>query len=114
MIALAIAARAGGEDLAAGLSIAGTGALDASGLVEGVGGVDHKLRSVTAPGAPSIDAFLLPAADLALARRTVLEVDVLLVPVADLEAALAALRELRAGREPAGAVWLAAGSQGSR
>jgi PDZ domain-containing secreted protein len=114
MIALAVASRAAPTDLAAGLTLAGTGALSPSGAVLGVGGVDHKLRSVARPGAVALDAFLLPAADLALARRTVLEVDVLLVPVSDLAAALAALDELRAGRTPQGAVLLSAGGGVSR
>lgn len=114
MIALAVASRAAPTDLAAGLTLAGTGALSPSGAVLGVGGVDHKLRSVVRSGAVALDAFLLPAADLALARRTVLEVDVLLVPVSDLAAALAALDDLRAGRSPAGAVLLSAGDGASR
>ncbi len=115
MIALAVASRAGPVDLAAGLTVAGTGALAPDGRVEGVGGIDHKLGSVAAGGATTrIDAFLLPEADLALARRTRVDVDVLLVPVGDLEAALAALAELRAGRTPIGAVLLSATSEGSR
>jgi PDZ domain-containing protein len=115
MIALAVAARVGPDDLAAGLTIAGTGVLDATGRVVGVGGIDHKLRSVTRTGgAPRLDAFLLPVADLALARRTIVGRDVLLVPVTDLDAALVALAELRAGREPQGAVLLSASAQGSR
>jgi len=115
MIALAVAARAGPADLAAGLTIAGTGALDDRGRVAGVGGIDHKLRSVTnAGGGPTLDAFFLPLEDLPLARRASVGVDVLLVPVTDLDAALAALADLRAGREPPGAVRLSAGAQGSR
>jgi PDZ domain-containing secreted protein len=114
MIALSIAARAASEDLAAGLTVAGTGVLSPTGAVLGVGGVDHKLRSVATTDAPPLDAFLLPVEDLALARRTVLGVDVLLVPVADLAAALEALTELRAGRTPVGAEVLSAGSRGSR
>jgi len=115
MIALAIASRAGPVDLAAGLTVAGTGALAPDGRIEGVGGIDHKLRSVAGRGAATpIDAFLLPEADLALARRTRVDVDVLLMPVHDLEAALAALAELRAGRTPIGAVLLSATQEGSR
>jgi PDZ domain-containing secreted protein len=115
MIALSVAAQAGQVDVSAGLRVAGTGALSPDGTVLGVGGVDHKLRSVVARGdAATLDAFLLPPADLALARRTRLEADVLLVPVRDLEAALAALVELRAGRTPAGAVLLSAAPEGSR
>ncbi len=115
MIALAIASRAGPVDLAAGLTVAGTGALAPDGRIEGVGGIDHKLRSVAGRGtATPIDVFLLPEADLALARRTRVDMDVLLVPVHDLEAALAALAELRAGRMPIGAVLLSATQEGSR
>jgi PDZ domain-containing secreted protein len=115
MIALAVASRAGPVDLAAGLTVAGTGALAPDGRIEGVGGIDHKLRSVTTRDtATPLDAFLLPEADLALARRTRVDVDVLLVPVGDLDAALAALAELRAGGTPRGAVLLSATQEGSR
>jgi PDZ domain-containing protein len=115
MIALAVASRAGPVDLAAGLTVAGTGALAPDGRIEGVGGIDHKLRSVTTRSTVTpIDAFLLPEADLALARRTRVDMDVLLVPVGDLDAALAALAELRAGGTPRGAVLLSATSEGSR
>lgn len=94
------------------LVVAGTGALAADGGVVGVGGVDHKLRSVIADarGGPLPDAFLLPDADLALARRTEVARDLLLVPVADLGDALAALEALAAGGTPAHAELLAAGS----
>lgn len=94
------------------LVVAGTGALAADGGVVGVGGVDHKLRSVIADarGGPLPDAFLLPDDDLALARRTEVTRDLLLVPVADLGDALAALEALGAGVTPARAELLAAGS----
>jgi PDZ domain-containing secreted protein len=115
MIALSVAARAGPEDLAAGLRVAGTGVLSPSGAVQGVGGIDHKLRSAIgwADGTP-LDAFLLPESDLARARRTRLPADVLLVPVRDLDAAIRALAALREGRVPDGAELLYAANEGSR
>ncbi len=122
MLALSVAARVAPDDptalpdgAASGrppLLVAGTGALDADGRVVGVGGVDHKLRSVVAEarGGPLPDAFLLPEADLALARRTALSRDLLLVPVRDLTDALAALESLAAGTTPEHAERLAAAS----
>lgn len=126
MLALAVHARLAPTDptaRAAGaasglppLVVAGTGALAADGTVSAVGGVDHKLRSVVdhARGGPLPDAFLLPATDLPLARRTVLERDVLLVPVDDLADAVAALTALATGGEPPDAETLAAGGGGAR
>lgn len=120
MLALSVAARVAPEDptarpggAASGrapLVVAGTGALDEGGRVVGVGGVDHKLRSVVADarGGPLPDAFLLPEADLPLARRTELARDLLLVPVRDLNDALAALEALADGATPARAELLAA------
>ena len=106
MLALAITARVAPEDpTAPGLVVAGTGALDADGTVLAVGGVDHKLR---AAAALRPDAFLLPVADLAQARRTEVPVPVLLVPVTDLADALDAVATLAAGRVPGGAVPLGA------
>ncbi len=104
-------ARTDRSDLARGpLVVAGTGALDADGRVVGVGGLAHKLRSVVADarGGPLPDAFILPAEDLALARRVTLERDLLLVPVTAFEEAVAALEVLAAGGTPDGAVLLAA------
>jgi PDZ domain-containing protein len=91
------------------LVVAGTGALDVDGTVVGVGGIAHKLRSVVsdARGGPLPDAFLLPVEDLPVARRVVLERDVLLVPVADLAGAIAALDTLARGEQPDGSVLLA-------
>ena len=106
MLAIAVAARVGGEDpTAPGLVVAGTGALADDGTVVAVGGVDHKLR---AAAALRPDAFLLPVADLPLARRADVPVAVLLVPVTDLDDALDAVAQLAAGRVPAGAVPLGA------
>ena len=122
MLALGVAARVAEVDPTARtdgaasargpLVVAGTGALEADGRVVGVGGVDHKLRSVIADarGGPVPDAFLLPVEDLALARRTELTRDLLLVPVADVDEALAALEALAAGALPDRAELLAAAS----
>ena len=126
MLALAVHARlapvdptarvAGAASALPPLVVAGTGALATDGTVTAVGGVDHKLRSVVdhARGGPLPDAFLLPTADLPLARRTVLARDVLLVPVADLADAVAALTTLAAGGVPPQAEPLAAGGGGGR
>ena len=110
-------ARTDRSDLARGpLVVAGTGALDADGRVVGVGGLAHKLRSVVADarGGPLPDAFILPAEDLALARRVTLERDLLLVPVTAFVEAVAALEVLAAGGTPEGAVLLAATGEGGR
>jgi PDZ domain-containing protein len=98
------------------LVVAGTGALDVDGTVVGVGGIAHKLRSVVndARGGPLPDAFLLPVEDLAIARRVLVERDVLLVPVADLAGAVAALELLARGEQPAGSVLLAGGRGAAR
>ena len=126
MLALAVHARlaptdptarvAGAASALAPLVVAGTGALDVDGSVGAVCGVDHKLRSVVdhVRGGRVPDAFLLPTADLPLARRTVLERDVLLVPVDDLADAVASLAVLAAGDMPADAVALGTGAGGGR
>lgn len=126
MLALGVAARVAEEDLTARadgaasargpLVVAGTGALEPDGRVVGVGGVDHKLRSVVvdARGGPMPDAFLLPDEDLALARRTELDRDLLLVPVVHFDEALAALEALAAGAMPARAELLAAATGTAR
>jgi hypothetical protein len=98
------------------LVVAGTGALAEDGVVVGVGGIAHKLRSVVsdARGGPLPDAFLLPLEDLAVARRVVLDRDLLLVPVDDLAGAVAALDVLARGEEPTGSVRLAGGREPAR
>jgi PDZ domain-containing protein len=98
------------------LVVAGTGALAVDGRVVGVGGISHKLRSVVADarGGPLPDAFLLPADDLAVARRVTLDRDLLLVPVTDLAGAIEALDVLVRGGTPEGAVRLAAVSGAAR
>jgi PDZ domain-containing secreted protein len=120
MLALSLTARLAPEDPTARpagpasalgpLVVAGTGALEPDGTVGGVGGVDHKLRSVVAHARAGAvpAAFLLPTADLPVARRTLVARDVLLVPVDDLAGAIAALEVLAAGGVPAAAEVLAA------
>jgi PDZ domain-containing protein len=124
MLALSVLARVAPEDPTLRLdgaavarppvSVAGTGALEGDGGVVQVGGVEHKLRSVVADarGGPLPDAFLLPFADLPVARRTILDRDLLLVPVRDLGDAVAALEALARGDEPADAV-LVVGAEGT-
>lgn len=123
MLALAIHARLANEDptarsVAAGgpLVVAGTGALGPAGDVRGVGGIDHKLRSVTLENALAgvPDAFLLPMADLAAARRVEGTGRILLVPVASLEDAIAALEALRDGSLPVGSEWLGTAGSAAR
>jgi hypothetical protein len=84
--------------------------------VLGVGGIDHKLRSVTAgtvlAGVP--DAFLLPVSDLAAARRVDGTGRILLVPVSSLEDAIAALEALRDGSHPVGSEWLGTAGSAAR
>lgn len=98
------------------LVVAGTGALEEDGRVANVGGVDHKLRSVVADarGGPLPDAFLLPVGDLPVARRTIVERDLLLVPVTDVADAVEALAVLAGGGTPGDAELLAAGVAGGR
>ncbi len=98
------------------LRIAGTGALGTDGRVVGVGGVEHKLRSVVADarGGALPDAFLVPLADLPVARRARVTREVLVVPVSDLAGALRALEVLSQGGTPEGAVMLAGASAGAR
>jgi PDZ domain-containing protein len=120
MLALSLTARLAAEDPKARpagpsralgpLVVAGTGALRPDGTVGGVGGVDHKLRSVVAYARAGAlpAAFLLPTEDLPVARRAVVARDLLLVPVVDLAGALAALEVLAAGGVPAAAEVLAA------
>jgi PDZ domain-containing secreted protein len=115
MLALAIHARLAETDptarsAASGgpLVVAGTGALGADGEILGVGGIDHKLRSVASENGPAgvPDAFLLPMSDLAAARRVEGSARILLVPVSSLEDAIAALIALRDGSLPVGGEWL--------
>lgn len=75
-------------DLADGREIAGTGTIDADGLVGPVGGVGEKVVAAAAAGA---DVMIVPAAQEAEARSRV-RGDLRLIAVETLDEAIAALR----------------------
>lgn len=75
-------------DLAAGREIAGTGTIDAEGLVGPIGGVGEKVVAAAAAGA---DVMIVPAAQEAEAMSRV-RGDLRILPVATLDEAIAALR----------------------
>ena len=77
------------EDLIAGRTVVGTGAIRSSGVIDGVGGVAAKTRAAVAYGA---DVVLVPADQLEEALLTSPPDDVRVVGVASFEEALAALR----------------------
>lgn len=112
MFALSIIELLGPEDLTGGHVIAGTGTVDADGVVGGVGGIRQKVAGATSPdeGARTATVFLVPRSNLDVARSAVVESDVLLVPVDTLSDALEALDAVRTGRAPAEALTLAASS----
>lgn len=76
------------EDLLDGLTIAGTGTLDADGRVGPVGGIPQKMRAADDFGA---DLVLVPAAQLTIAQQDAPE-GLVIVGVADLDEALDAIR----------------------
>lgn len=110
MFALGVIELTGEEDLTGGAVIAGTGTITVDGAVGPVGGVRQKVAAASRDGEdrPAATAFLVPRANLADARRSEVEGELLLVPVDDLGGALTALADLRAGRHPEGAVLLTA------
>jgi Lon-like protease len=108
MFALSIVDLLGPEDLTGGAIIAGTGTLDADGVVGAVGGIRQKLAGALdgAGERRSAQVFLVPRGNLEEARTVVVDRDVLLVPVSTLAEALRALEAVRAGGDPRGAVAL--------
>jgi Lon-like protease len=96
------------DELTGGAVVAGTGTVDREGRIGAVGGVRQKVVGATSPaaGERAATVFLVPEGNLADARSVGVSRDVLLVPVATLDDALDALDDLRAGREPAGALAL--------
>lgn len=110
MFSLGVIELLGPEDLTGGRVIAGTGTIDRDGTIGAIGGIRQKVLGATLRGgesrAPTV--FLVPAGNLAEASDAVVDRDITLVPVATLEEALAALADLRAGRDPEGALALAA------
>lgn len=110
MFALAIVDLVEPEDLTGGAVIAGTGTIDTEGNVGAIGGIVQKVLGATEPTGDRrpATAFLVPRGNLDEARRAPVGRDVLLVPVDTLDDAVAALADLRAGRQPAEAQALAA------
>jgi PDZ domain-containing protein len=94
IFALAIVDRLGGEDLAAGQTIAGTGEIDVKGNVSPIGGIPFKLVSAREDGATT---FLVPAENCAEAKERVPD-GLQLVRVENLQGAIDALRNLKAHR----------------
>lgn len=88
MFALGICELLGDDDLAAGRTIAGTGEIDADGVVYAIGGVAQKIAAAEDAG---VTIFLVPRDNLAEARAT--GTGLRLVPVDDLGDAVAALAQ---------------------
>jgi PDZ domain-containing protein len=105
MFALGIVERLGPDDLTDGRVIAGTGEIDAEGIVGPIGGIRQKVAAASRGDTPA-EVFLVPAANFAEARTASAGDPILLVPVADLGDAVEALRVLADGGEPEGAVLL--------
>jgi Lon-like protease len=109
MFALSIVDLLGEEDLTGGTMVAGTGTVARDGSVGPVGGVRQKLIGATVGGDDGpAEVFLVPRGNLDDTRGASVVNDVLVVPVDTLDDALAALGDLRAGREPSEAQLLAA------
>jgi Lon-like protease len=108
MFALSIIELLGPEDLTGGAVVAGTGTLDVDGRVGAIGGIRQKIVGATARGPDRRPAtvFFVPRGNVEEARGTPVGRDVLLVPVDTLDDALAALADLRDGREPVDALAL--------
>jgi PDZ domain-containing protein len=96
MFALGIIDKLEPDDLTGGEIIAGTGSIDGEGDVGPIGGIPQKLVA-----ARDLDAtaFLVPSANCAEARANA-QPGLTLVKVDTLEEALAALADLREGRDP--------------
>jgi len=105
MFALAIVDRLGPDDLTDGRIIAGTGEIDAEGIVGPIGGIRQKVAAASRGDTPA-EVFLVPQANFAEARTASAGGPILLVPVSDLGDAVEALRVLADGGEPEGAVLL--------
>lgn len=110
MFALGVVELLGDEDLTGGRVVAGTGTITADGRIGPVGGVRQKVVGVTTRegAADPAEVFLVPRDNLPDTHRAPVASDLLVVPVDDLDDAIAALRDLRDGRRPDGAVLLRA------
>lgn len=102
MFALAVVDLMTAEDLTGGAVIAGTGSVDVDGRVGAMGGVRQKIVAATTRTERPAEIFLVPSRNVTEARRAPVGRQVLIVPVDTLDDAIAALHEIRAGREPAG------------
>lgn len=96
MFALGIYDRLTPGDLTGGNVVAGTGTIDDDGAVGAIGGIEQKLLAARDYGA---HWFLTPAGNYDEAKRAAPK-GLRLVRVANLREALAALREIAAGRTP--------------
>lgn len=108
MFALSVLDLLDPDDLTGGAVVAGTGTVDREGNVGAVGGVPQKVAGAAAVSGDRRPAtvFLVPAGNIEDARSVPVPRDLLLVPVETLDDAVAAMEDLRAGREPAGALAL--------
>jgi Lon-like protease len=108
MFALSIIDLLAPDDLTGGTVVAGTGTLDLDGRVGAIGGIRQKIVGATARGPDRRPAtvFFVPRGNVEEARGTPVGRDVLLVPIDTLDDALAALADLRDGREPVDALAL--------
>jgi PDZ domain-containing protein len=98
MLTLGILDLVGPEDLTGGAVIAGTGTIDPEGKVGPIGGIALKMVAARDKGAA---VFLVPAGNCAEAVAAP-DQGFPLAKVATLDDALAALKDLQAGRTPAG------------
>ncbi len=107
MFAVAIVDELSPEDLTGGLIIAGTGEIDRLGTVGPIGGIRQKVLGATSRGdEPPATVFLVPELNMPMAVKAPVRSEILLVPIGTLDDALEALRLLRDGQEPVGAVRL--------
>jgi Lon-like protease len=95
MFALGIVEKLTVEDITAGQVIAGTGTIDAQGLVGPIGGIRHKMHGALNDGA----AWFLAPADNCPDVLGHIPDGLQVIPVATLEGALDALESIRAGDE---------------
>jgi Lon-like protease len=96
MFSLGIVDKLTPGDLTGGRFVAGTGAIDADGTVQNIGGIQFKMAAARAAGAT---VFLLPAGECAEAAAAV-PAGLRLVKVGTLHDAVTALGDLNAGRDP--------------
>lgn len=109
MFALGIVDLLGPDDLTGGQTIAGTGTITVDGEVGAIGGIQQKVLGATDPSDEDTEpasAFLVPAGNMAEARRAPVARDILLVPVATIDEAMSALDQLARGDQPDDAVAL--------